>query len=72
VPALRIGDEVTLTVDGARVGGATTTSHVLEPVYRGAHTVAVSISNGAGVLCRATATFHVFRPSVNAPARPRA
>jgi hypothetical protein len=71
VPPLRIGDEVTLTVDGVRVGGPTTTSHVLQPIFRGAHTVAARISNSATVLCSATATFHVFRPSLLSPARPR-
>src|SRR5688572_10883846 len=69
-PALRPGDEVTLTIDGQRVGGPTTLSHVLAPAHRGSHTVAVSISNGAAsILCQASATFHVHRPSINSPAR---
>jgi hypothetical protein len=72
-PALRPGDEVTLTIDGQRVGGPTTLSHVFSPAYRGSHTVALSISNGsAKTLCQASSTFHVHRPSINSPARRQA
>ncbi len=69
-PMLRVGDIVTLLVDGQRVGGDRTLSHTISPVFRGAHTVTVRINNKLGTpLCQATSTFYVLKPSLNAPQR---
>ena len=69
-PGLRPTDVVQLKVDGATVGTTTTTTYTMSPVYRGSHTVSVLITNRNGKpLCNATATFHVFKPSLNSPAR---
>ncbi len=72
-PALRPGDRVTLALDGALVPGvsATSTSHTIAQIDRGAHSLVVSIvdANGRG-LCQSPAlTFHVRQPSVLAPNR---
>jgi hypothetical protein len=70
LPALRPGDQVDLRVDGARVGGPTTLSFGVAQPFRGAHSVSLTIKDGYGkTLCTANTTFHVFRPSLNAPAR---
>jgi hypothetical protein len=69
-PALRAGDVVDLRLDGAPVGGVNTMNFVVKPVFRGAHTVSVSVKDGYGrPLCDASSTFHVFQPNVNSPAR---
>jgi hypothetical protein len=70
VPALRYGDVATMTVDGQTVGGPDGMSHTMSPVYRGSHTVVVTIKNVTGqVMCTASSTFHVIRPGLNSPAR---
>jgi hypothetical protein len=67
-PSLRPRDVITLSVDGQVVGNST--SHVLEPAHRGSHTAQVSVKDTYGrELCSASTTFHVFRPSLNMPAR---
>jgi hypothetical protein len=69
-PMLRPGDALTLTLDGAPIGGPETMSYVIKPVSRGSHTVAVSVKDRYGrALCNASSTFHVFQPSVNSPTR---
>ncbi|MEJ0086063.1 MAG: DUF4124 domain-containing protein [Pseudomonadota bacterium] len=69
-PNLRPGDTVDLRVDGTSVPGPSTLSFALPQPYRGAHTVSVLIKDRYGkTLCNASATFHVFRPSMNSPAR---
>jgi hypothetical protein len=70
-PALRSGDKVTLTVDGAQVA-ANATSFLMEPAHRGTHSVQVTIRDSYGrELCSASSSFHVIRPSLNSPARRR-
>jgi hypothetical protein len=70
-PALRAADLLVMTVDGQRANGADAQSHLMTPVDRGTHTVSVTVTSPQGrVLCSATASFHVQRPSLNAPARP--
>jgi hypothetical protein len=71
MPGLRVGDIVDLRVDGTPVGGPTTSSHTIQPVYRGSHTVSVQVKDRFGrALCSSSSTFHVFRPSLNSPNRP--
>lgn len=68
-PGLRTGDVVQISVDG-KPAAPNATSTVLDPAYRGTHTAQVTIKDGFGrTLCSASVTFHVFRPSVNLPAR---
>jgi hypothetical protein len=70
-PALRANDLVTLSVDGAEVA-AHATNFVLEPADRGTHSVQVTIRDSFGrVLCSASSSFHVMRPTLNSPARRR-
>lgn len=69
-PNLRPFDTVTFLVNGQAVGPPGTMSYVMSPVNRGTHTVSVSIKNRFGkLLCTATSSFHVQRPSLNSPAR---
>lgn len=69
VPSVRVGDLVQLSIDG-KPAPANALSAVLDPAYRGAHTAQVTIKDSFGrVLCSASVTFHVMRPSVNSPAR---
>jgi hypothetical protein len=69
-PNLRPGDVVDLRVDGTSVPGPNTLSFLLPQPNRGAHTVSVLIKDRYGkTMCSASATFHVFRASVNSPAR---
>jgi hypothetical protein len=68
-PNLRASDTVTMTV-GGQVVNSQNGLYVMSPVNRGSHTVQVSVKDRYGrELCRATTTFHVFRPSVNLPSR---
>lgn len=69
-PALRVGDVLSLQLDGAPVGSANAMSYTLKPAYRGSHTVSVTVKDRYGrMLCDAASTFHVFQPSLNSPAR---
>jgi len=69
-PPLRPSDMVVLTVDGQTVGTPGTSTYTMSPVYRGSHAVAATVKNQAGlVICSASASFHVIRPSLNSPAR---
>jgi hypothetical protein len=71
-PALRPSDVVDLRVDGATVPGSNALSFVIPQPSRGAHTASVLIKDRYGkTMCNASATFHVFRASVNSPARPK-
>lgn len=68
-PALRTGDKVELTLDG-KPAPPNSLSAVLDPAYRGTHTAQVVIKDGYGrVLCSASTSFHVMRPSINMPRR---
>lgn len=69
-PPLRVGDVITMTVDGQTVGGPATQSYLMSPANRGTHTVAVTIKDNTGrVVCSANTAFHVMRPGLNSPAR---
>lgn len=69
VPPLRVGDVAQLTVDGKPVPRNATTA-VLDPAYRGTHTAQITVKDQFGrTLCTGSSSFHVFRPSVNSPAR---
>jgi hypothetical protein len=69
-PNLRPGDLVDLRVDGTPVPGANRLSFTLPQPARGAHTVSVLVKDVYGkTLCNASSTFHVFRASLNSPAR---
>ncbi|MEO8062568.1 MAG: DUF4124 domain-containing protein [Pseudomonadota bacterium] len=69
-PALRPSDVVDLRIDGTPVPGANATSFALPLPNRGAHTASVLIKDRYGKpMCNASTTFHVFRASVNSPAR---
>jgi hypothetical protein len=69
-PSLRAGDSVDLRVDGASVGGAEALSATLKPVFRGSHTITVTVKDRYGrALCNSSSTFHVFQPSLNSPTR---
>ena len=69
-PSLRLGDIITLTVDGQPVGGPNSLSYTLSPAYRGTHTVGVNVANPNGkVVCNSTSVFHVMQPGLNSPAR---
>jgi hypothetical protein len=69
-PSLRSSDVITLIVDGQPVGAPNTSSYNMSPVYRGTHTVAVTVKNTLGqVLCNSTSSFHVLRPTLNSPGR---
>lgn len=68
-PSLRPNDTVNLVVDG-QAAPAESTSFVLQPVDRGTHTATATLKDSYGrVLCSTSASFHVFRPSVNQPGR---
>ena len=69
-PALRVGDVLTLNVDGTAVGGTNTMSYTMKPVARGVHSISVSVKDRYGrPLCDASSTFHVFQPTLNSPTR---
>jgi hypothetical protein len=68
-PGLRPGDIMTLSIDG-KVVGTNILSYVMNPVYRGSHTIQVTVKDQFGrVLCSSSATIHVMRPSINMPRR---
>jgi hypothetical protein len=71
-PTLRIGDRITVSIDGTPIPGAeynTYTTTMTNPP-RGAHTVAVVVTNNYGkTLCNGSSTFYVQRPTVNSPKR---
>ena len=68
-PNLRPGDLVDLRIDGTSVPG-NRVSFVMPQPYRGAHTVTVIIKDRYGkTMCSVNSTFHVFRASLNSPAR---
>jgi hypothetical protein len=70
-PSQRPVDVITLTIDGQSLA-PNMTSHVMSPVNRGTHTVTLTIKNLNGqVICTASSSFHVQRPSLNSPARSR-
>jgi hypothetical protein len=68
-PSQRAQDTLTLAVDGAVVA-TNLPSWVMRPVDRGTHTVVVEVKDRYGrVLCTASSSFHVMRPSLNMPRR---
>jgi hypothetical protein len=68
-PYLRSGDLVDLRIDGTSVPGNRLTFVMPQP-YRGAHTATVIIKDRYGkTMCSVNTTFHVFRASLNSPAR---
>ncbi|MDF3018964.1 MAG: hypothetical protein K0Q92_267 [Steroidobacteraceae bacterium] len=68
-PGLRPGDSVNLVVDG-KAANPQSTHAVLQPADRGTHTAAVTLKDSHGrVLCSASVSFHVIRPSLNQPRR---
>jgi hypothetical protein len=69
-PALRSEDVVTMTVDGQPAGPPNTMSYTMSPVYRGTHTVSVTVTNPNGhTVCSVTSVFHVQQVGLNSPAR---
>jgi len=69
LPNLRPGDVVDLRIDGISVPG-NQLSFVMPRPYRGAHTATLLIKDRYGkTMCSVNTTFHVFRPSLNSPAR---
>ena len=68
-PTLRYGDRVRFLVDGADVGGSGPSASMPNP-DRGSHTVNANVTDTNGrVLCTASTTFHVQRPTLNSPTR---
>ena len=68
-PGLRYGDQVIFNVDGAAIPGTSPTFSMPQPA-RGSHSVSAQVTDRSGKsLCSANTTFHVMRPSLNAPAR---
>jgi hypothetical protein len=60
---------MTLSIDG-KVVGTNILNYVMNPVYRGSHTIQVTVKDQFGrVLCSSSSTFHVMRPSINMPRR---
>jgi hypothetical protein len=69
-PGLRPGDVVDLRVDGTAPPVPNALSYTLAQPIRGAHTATLLIKDRYGkTMCSANTTFHVFRASLNAPAR---
>jgi hypothetical protein len=69
-PSQRPGDVITMTVDGQPAGGPNSLSYMMQPAYRGTHTVAVTVTNENGkTVCSSTSVFHVMQPGLNSPAR---
>jgi hypothetical protein len=69
-PPLRGGDVITMTIDGQPAGPPNTLSYTMRPVYRGTHTVGVTVANTTGkTVCNSTSVFHVQQPGLNSPAR---
>jgi len=69
-PALRPADVVELRVDGAAAPAPGALAFVISQPSRGSHTASVVIKDRYGkTMCNANTTFHVFRASVNSPAR---
>jgi hypothetical protein len=68
-PNLRPGDVADLRIDGTSAGPNALSFGMPQP-SRGAHTASVLIKDRYGKsMCNASTTFHVFRASVNSPAR---
>ena len=73
-PAVRPGDTVVVTMDGAPVPGvpASGGQFTITPVDRGEHTIQMVIKDPTGVtVCSSPAvTFHVHQPSLQSPTNP--
>ena len=73
-PAMRPGDSVVVTMDGAPVPGvpASGGQFTISPVDRGEHTIQMVIKDPLGVtVCSSPAvTFHVHQPSIQSPTNP--
>lgn len=70
-PTLRYGDVLTFTLDGtALTGGDGKIAFSVPQPDRGTHTVTAHIADRTGhTVCDTSTTFHVQRPTVNAPTR---
>jgi hypothetical protein len=70
-PGLRYGDVLTFTMDGVPLtGGNGQTAFSVPQPDRGSHTVIAHVVDRSGrTVCDTSTTFHVMRPSVNAPTR---
>jgi hypothetical protein len=73
-PALRPGDTVLVTMDGAPVPGVPSTGgqFTITPVDRGEHTIQMTIKDPSGItLCASPSiAFHVRQASVQSPTNP--
>ena len=70
-PSQRPADTMTLSVDG-NVVATNNPTWQMTTVDRGTHSVTVTMTDRYGrVLCTATSSFHVQRPSINMPNRRR-
>jgi Domain of unknown function (DUF4124) len=68
-PMPRSQDTMTLSVDGVVVA-TNNPSYLMNPADRGTHTVTLTMKDRFGrVLCSATSSFHVLKPSINMPRR---
>jgi hypothetical protein len=77
-PTIRPGDQVIVTMDGARLPGVSADGgpFTISPIDRGSHSIQASIQDPQGqTLCQsAPVTFHVMQASIlnpKAPVRPR-
>lgn len=74
-PQLRPGDKATIALDGKRLNDLQMmgSEFLVQPLYRGTHTLAVVVEDIAGTsLCQTPAvTFHVRQPSVLSPQSPQ-
>ena len=73
-PAVRAGDTVLVTMDGAPVPGvpANGGQFTISPVDRGEHTIQMVVKDASGttVCSSPSVTFHVRQPSLQSPTNP--
>jgi uncharacterized protein DUF4124 len=74
LPAVRPGDTVLVTMDGAPVPGvpASGGQFTISPVDRGEHTIQMTVRDPSGttVCSSPSVTFHVRQPSLQSPTNP--
>jgi hypothetical protein len=70
-PALRPGDQMKFSLDGAALSNEQNATSVTVPFPdRGSHTASVNVTDRSGKpLCSTSATFHVQRSNLNSPTR---
>jgi Domain of unknown function (DUF4124) len=68
-PQLYAGHRVSVALDGKRLEGVSDTSFTISPIFRGTHTLNLTVENSnGGVVCNSPpVTFHVRQPSAQAP-----